>query len=103
MEGFFCLVRNNADFFIEPQWFFTSPELENYMPIATRKTWDTGEIGAKLEAFAIAGCDPASTYLWVYIFCVCVQFTCNRPPSYVEAAGRLDEERNPRLGEEEPW
>jgi hypothetical protein len=57
VEAFFCVVRNNADFFMEPEWFFTSPELENYMQFATAKRWDTGKVGAKLEAFAIAGCD----------------------------------------------
>jgi hypothetical protein len=60
MEGFFCIVRNNAEFHVAPEWYFTSPELENYMPIATRRKWDTGEVGMKLEAFAVAGCDPAS-------------------------------------------
>lgn len=45
---------------MNPQWFFTSPELENYMHIAVRKKWDTSEVGAKLEAFAIAGCDVVS-------------------------------------------
>ncbi|KAJ7651780.1 hypothetical protein B0H17DRAFT_1147622 [Mycena rosella] len=43
-----------------PEWYFTSTELENYMPIATRKKWDTGEVGMKLEVFAIAGCDPVN-------------------------------------------
>ncbi|KAJ7705040.1 hypothetical protein B0H17DRAFT_1193522 [Mycena rosella] len=43
-----------------PEWYFTSAELENYMPIATRKKWDTGEVGMKLKAFAIAGCDPVN-------------------------------------------
>ncbi|KAJ7027670.1 hypothetical protein C8F04DRAFT_1266774 [Mycena alexandri] len=40
-----------------PQWFFTSRELEQYMPIATRKKWVTTEVGTKVEAFAVAGCD----------------------------------------------
>ncbi|KAJ7069006.1 hypothetical protein B0H15DRAFT_755894, partial [Mycena belliarum] len=57
VEGFFCVVRNSADFHISPQWFFTSRELEQYMPIATRKKWVTAEVGAKVEAFAVAGCD----------------------------------------------
>ncbi|KAJ6620825.1 hypothetical protein B0H10DRAFT_1945855 [Mycena sp. CBHHK59/15] len=34
--------------------------LENYMPIVTRKKWDTGEVGMKVEVFAIAGCDPVT-------------------------------------------
>ncbi|KAJ6531520.1 hypothetical protein DFH09DRAFT_1284851 [Mycena vulgaris] len=60
IEGFFCLVRNNAEFHMAPEWFFTSRELENYMPMATRKTWDTGEVGMKVEAFAVAGCDASN-------------------------------------------
>ncbi|KAJ7793218.1 hypothetical protein B0H14DRAFT_2197307, partial [Mycena olivaceomarginata] len=57
IEGFFCIVKNNVEFKMELEWYFTSQELENYMEIATRKRWVTGEIGMKLEAFAIAGCD----------------------------------------------
>ncbi|KAK7052794.1 hypothetical protein R3P38DRAFT_2502945 [Favolaschia claudopus] len=60
LEGFFCVVRNNVDFKMDPEWYFTSKELENYMPIVTQKKWVTGEVGMKLEAFAIAGCDPAN-------------------------------------------
>ncbi|KAJ6611833.1 hypothetical protein B0H10DRAFT_1808651 [Mycena sp. CBHHK59/15] len=61
IEGFFCLVRNNTQFHMAPKWYFTSPELENYMPITTRQKWDTGQVGMKIEAFAVAGCDPVST------------------------------------------
>ena len=32
------------------------------MKLAVRKTWDTREIGMKVEAFAIAGCDTVSMY-----------------------------------------
>ncbi|KAJ7016731.1 hypothetical protein C8F04DRAFT_980722 [Mycena alexandri] len=60
VEGFFCVVRNSADFHMAPQWFFTSRELEQYMPIATRKKWVTAEVGTKVEAFAVAGCDVLS-------------------------------------------
>ncbi|KAJ7229516.1 hypothetical protein B0H12DRAFT_1029962 [Mycena haematopus] len=60
IEGFFCIVKNNVEFKMSPEWYFTSKELENYMEIATRKRWVTGEVGMKLEAFAIAGCDPVS-------------------------------------------
>ena len=45
---------------MEPQWYFTSSELRDYMSIAVRRQWDTGEVGAKIEAFAIAGCDVGS-------------------------------------------
>ncbi|KAJ7241549.1 hypothetical protein C8J57DRAFT_1526695 [Mycena rebaudengoi] len=55
IEGFFCVVRNSAEFHMAPEWYFTSPELEAYMAIATRRKWDTGEVGIELEAFAVAG------------------------------------------------
>ncbi|KAJ7635959.1 hypothetical protein DFH06DRAFT_1002820 [Mycena polygramma] len=67
VEGFFCIVRNSADFHIAPQWFFTSRELEEYMPIATRKKWVTAEVGTKVEAFAVAGCDVLSASLYIQI------------------------------------
>ncbi|KAJ7623106.1 hypothetical protein DFH06DRAFT_1142892 [Mycena polygramma] len=57
VEGFFCIVRNTVDFHMAPQWYFTSKELERYMPLAVRRKWDTGETGTRLEAFAVAGCD----------------------------------------------
>ncbi|KAJ6450455.1 hypothetical protein C8R47DRAFT_939218, partial [Mycena vitilis] len=57
IEGFFCVVRNTTQFHMKPQWYFTSEELENYMQIACRKRWNTEEIGSKIEAFSVAGCD----------------------------------------------
>ncbi|KAJ6565150.1 hypothetical protein DFH09DRAFT_875236, partial [Mycena vulgaris] len=57
VEGFFVVVRNSTDFHMPPYWYFTSPELERYMPLAVRKRWDTGEVGARIEAFSVAGCD----------------------------------------------
>jgi hypothetical protein len=45
-----------------PQWYFSCEELANYMKLAVRKAWDTREIGMKVEAFAIAGCDAISMY-----------------------------------------
>ncbi len=45
-----------------PTWFFTSAELEVYMDIAVRRKWDATEIGSRLEAFAIAGCDATSMW-----------------------------------------
>ena len=62
VEGFFCIIRNTPSYHIEPKWFFTSQALMDYMKIAVPvgKPWDYGYVGAKLEAFAIAGCDPIS-------------------------------------------
>jgi hypothetical protein len=45
-----------------PQWYFSCEELASYMKLAVRKAWDTREIGMKVEAFAIAGCDALSMY-----------------------------------------
>jgi len=45
-----------------PQWYFSCEELASYMKLAVRKAWDTREIGMKVEAFAIAGCDALSKY-----------------------------------------
>ena len=53
-------MRNTPDFHMAPQWHFTCEELANYMKLAVRKKWDTTEVGAKVEAFAIAGCDAIS-------------------------------------------
>lgn len=61
IEGFFVIVRNTPEFYMAPQWYFTSPELERYMPLAVHRKWDTTEVGTRLEAFAVAGCDTMST------------------------------------------
>jgi hypothetical protein len=60
IEGFFCIVRNTPEFHMKPHWHFTSPELEQYMQVAVQKKWDISEVGACLEAFAVAGCSVVS-------------------------------------------
>ena len=62
VEGFFCIFRNTPNYHMEPKWFFTSQALMDYMRIAVPvgKPWDFAYVAAKLEAFAIAGCDPIS-------------------------------------------
>ena len=62
IEGFFMIARSNTDFNMAPQFYFTSQALERYMPLAVRKRWDTAEVGAKIEAFGIAGCDAVSKW-----------------------------------------
>ncbi|KAF8874789.1 hypothetical protein BD779DRAFT_1423976, partial [Infundibulicybe gibba] len=57
IEAFFCIVRHNSDFHMKPQWYFSSPELAEYMKVAARGKWVTSDIGFRIEAFAIAGCD----------------------------------------------
>ncbi len=51
-----------------PQWYFTSEAISNYMPLVVRKKWDTHDIGIKLEAFAIAGCDRMSMFNSAYYY-----------------------------------
>ncbi|KAJ6455347.1 hypothetical protein C8R45DRAFT_1187918, partial [Mycena sanguinolenta] len=60
VEGLFCIVRNNTEFYMGPQWYFTSDAIRQYMPLAVRRKWDTGEVGTRLEVFAVAGCDAMS-------------------------------------------
>ena len=62
IEGFFCIVRNMPEYHMKPQWHFSSPKLEQYMHVAICKKWDTSEVGARLEAFAVAGCSVVSKY-----------------------------------------
>ncbi|KAJ6449009.1 hypothetical protein C8R45DRAFT_1084351 [Mycena sanguinolenta] len=61
VKGFFCIVRNSTEFYMGPQWYFTSDALRRYIPLAMRRKWDTAEVGTRLEAFAVAGCDPMGT------------------------------------------
>ena len=62
VEGFFCIFRNTPSYHMELKWFFFSQALMDYMRITVpiRKPWDFAYVAAKLEAFAIAGCDPIS-------------------------------------------
>ena len=55
-------MRNTPTYQIQPQWFFTSDALANYMKIATKR-WSTHDVGTKVEAFAIARCDPISKHI----------------------------------------
>lgn len=69
IEAFFCVVRNTPTYHMNPVWFFTSEALMNYMPTAVplHKPWDLAFIGAKLEAFAIAGCDVVSKFIIIHL------------------------------------
>jgi hypothetical protein len=60
IEGFFCIVRSSPDFHMHPYIYYTTPALEDYMKIVIRKRWDTTEVGAKIEAFAVAGSNVLS-------------------------------------------
>lgn len=62
VEGFFCVVRSNTWYKVKPMWHFTSPVLRDYMQIAVGNSWSSHKVGLKLEAFAVAGCDPLGEY-----------------------------------------
>ena len=49
---------------MEPVWFFTNKALEQYMPLATCKAWNTRDVSYKLEAFAITSGHPWETPFW---------------------------------------
>jgi hypothetical protein len=64
-EGFFCVFRSTLEISHRPYWFFTRPEFEGYMATVVNKlpNWTSAQAAAKLEAFAIAGCDVSGTKL----------------------------------------
>ncbi|KAF8164963.1 hypothetical protein B0H34DRAFT_687201 [Crassisporium funariophilum] len=62
VEAFFCIVRNTPTYHMKPQWYFTSEALADYMKIAVSKKWNSHDVGTKVEAFAIAGCDPVNLF-----------------------------------------
>ncbi len=39
-----------------PVWWWSRPTIEDYLPIAIGRLFDTYTAGARLEAFAVAGC-----------------------------------------------
>ncbi|KAL0569692.1 hypothetical protein V5O48_012265 [Marasmius crinis-equi] len=62
VEALFVIVRNQPENYMEPQWFFTNDRLGPYLKLATKGGWDTGKVGSRLEAFAIAGCETANLF-----------------------------------------
>jgi hypothetical protein len=60
LKVFFCIVCTSLDFHMQPQFYYTSEELEDYMKIAICKRWDTIEVGTNIEAFAVAGSNVLS-------------------------------------------
>ncbi|TFK59072.1 hypothetical protein BDN72DRAFT_781255 [Pluteus cervinus] len=63
IQAMLCIVRDTTKYAMKPQWFFTDPELEPYLPIAVGNHWDTAQVGTQLEAFAIADCKVGSMWL----------------------------------------
>jgi hypothetical protein len=64
-EAFVLIVKNNAESPFMPATFWTSKELEDFMSVIVRaKRWDTLDVAAKLEAYAVAHCDVTRTSLF---------------------------------------
>jgi hypothetical protein len=56
-------VKNNPESPFEPATFWTSKELEEFMSVIVRsKRWDTLDVAAKLEAYAVAHCDVSHMF-----------------------------------------
>ena len=64
VEGFFCIICTSPDFHMQPQFYYMSEELKDYMKIAIHKRWDTIEVGTKVEAFAVAGSNVLSKFVY---------------------------------------
>ena len=56
IEGIFCIVRDNTEYELLPQWFFTSPEIDTSLARAL-PAWNTNVIALKLEAYGITECN----------------------------------------------
>ena len=68
MEAFIGLVRNNTEYDLRPQWFFTSSPINRYLTGSIKK-WDVEVIGSQLEAFSIAGCELFGTSIRARVLC----------------------------------
>ncbi|KAK1230432.1 hypothetical protein PQX77_006479 [Marasmius sp. AFHP31] len=62
IDGFFLLVRNRVDGILDPYWYFSRPEIAEYMPLAVKPKWSLEEVGAKVESFCLVGCDTSKLY-----------------------------------------
>ena len=72
VEGFFCIVQNSPEYHMKLYWYFTSLALKEYMMIVVHRQWDTSEVGTKLEAFAVAGCNVVSELHLKSFFCAMI-------------------------------
>jgi hypothetical protein len=63
IESFACVVRNSPETTIDPWFYWSRPEMEDFMGIVARsEDWDTTKAVVRFEAFAVAGCDVASKF-----------------------------------------
>ncbi|KZT68376.1 hypothetical protein DAEQUDRAFT_766380 [Daedalea quercina L-15889] len=61
IEFVLLLVRNNHEFLMDPKWFISSMQIDEYLHVAVHG-WDPEKIGTLVEAFLVAGCDFMSFY-----------------------------------------
>ncbi|KAL0058670.1 hypothetical protein AAF712_014640 [Marasmius tenuissimus] len=57
VEAMVLVVKNRPEKIMKPQWIFTDDRIRRYLPTIMRG-WDTARVGKKVEALAVAGCDP---------------------------------------------
>jgi hypothetical protein len=63
LEGFFCVFKSSPELAFKPVFWWTCPELEDFMALTVRNTrWNSILMGARFEAFAVAGCDITGTF-----------------------------------------
>lgn len=77
VDGFFIIVRNNKNFVVEPHSFFTSPAMEDYLPICIGRVWESNHVASQLEAFAIAGCSLKSAYATARVPLLLILTSCS--------------------------
>ncbi|KAK1227506.1 hypothetical protein PQX77_009482 [Marasmius sp. AFHP31] len=57
VEAVVLAVKNRPEKIMAPKWIFTDDRIRHYLPTIVRG-WNTATIGKKVEALAVAGCDP---------------------------------------------
>ncbi|KAJ8092610.1 hypothetical protein PM082_006935 [Marasmius tenuissimus] len=57
IEAAAVIVKNRPEKIMKPQWIFTDSRIPVYLPTIL-KGWNTAMVGKKIEALAVAGCDP---------------------------------------------
>lgn len=58
IEAVVGIVKASTEYNMPPRLYFSSPQLEEYLEAVIQQgSWDTAHVGAKLEVFAVAGCD----------------------------------------------
>lgn len=53
VNGFFCLTRNNDEYELDPQWFFSDPEIDTHLAGAI-SGWNTVTITHHLEQLGLS-------------------------------------------------